>query len=182
MDVRIVFESMFGNTRAVAEAIAAGVRAADDRATVEVVPASEATGGKLDHVDLLVVGAPTHMMRTSSARTRRMAAQMAEKPPAKGGAPINLEPGATGAGVREWLDALPPAPAHAAVAAVFDTRLGHSWSGRAGRSIARRLRHHGYPVTDRRSFIVGDMQGPLLDHELDRARSWGPDLLRVVPA
>jgi flavodoxin len=43
MDVVIVYESMFGNTHAVAEAVAAGIFDTDPVAHVTVRPVSEAT-------------------------------------------------------------------------------------------------------------------------------------------
>jgi hypothetical protein len=98
-------------------------------------------------------------------------------PAAKPDSGLALEPGATGPGLREWLDdaSLVPAPV-----AVFDTRM-HAplgLSGSAGRRIARQLKRGGYDVVDRpRGFFV-TKQNRLIDGELPRAREWGAQLAR----
>ena len=53
MRVAIVYESMYGNTRRVAEAVGAGVRRADADAEVQLVPVHEAAQIAPDAVDLL---------------------------------------------------------------------------------------------------------------------------------
>jgi len=55
MHALVVFESMFGNTQAVAGAIAHGLAS---RMTVDVVEVGSAPESVGDAVDLLVVGAP----------------------------------------------------------------------------------------------------------------------------
>ena len=72
MRALVVYESMYGNTRAVAGDIADGLRADYE---VTVVPAAEATAELVAGADLLVAGAPTHMHGLSSASSRRMAAR-----------------------------------------------------------------------------------------------------------
>jgi flavorubredoxin len=57
MKALVVYESMFGNTRQIAEAIAAGLAESVDVAAVEV---SEATAEAAEGADLLVAGGPTH--------------------------------------------------------------------------------------------------------------------------
>ncbi len=54
----VVYESMFGNTHEVAERIASGLAA---RYEVTVLPVGEAIAQILPDIDLLVVGAPTHV-------------------------------------------------------------------------------------------------------------------------
>ena len=71
MFVGIVYESLFGNTRDIAEAIAAGIREAGPEADVVCCPVGEA-GPELARADLLVVGAPTHFLGLPSARSRVM--------------------------------------------------------------------------------------------------------------
>jgi flavorubredoxin len=58
MKVLVVYESMFGNTRAIAEAIGEGLRSVDD--DVNVVHVSEVTNDLAAEADLLVVGSPAH--------------------------------------------------------------------------------------------------------------------------
>jgi flavodoxin len=74
MRALVVYESMYGNTRVVANRIADGLRATHE---VTVVPVGEATPELLAGADLVVAGGPTHMHGMSSASSRRMAVQAA---------------------------------------------------------------------------------------------------------
>ena len=168
MRALVVYESMYGNTRAVAGNIADGLRSDYE---VTVVPAAEATWDLVVDADLLVAGAPTHMHGLSTRSTRRMAAQAA----AKDGSELRLDPDAGAPGMRDWLRDL----GHRnGLAAAFDTRLSGvpAFTGRASRRIARLLRRR-----DRRliaapeSFLVSS-QSTLLDGEAERARRWGMTL------
>jgi flavorubredoxin len=69
MDVAVVYESMFGNTHEVAEAIAAGVRDANPTARVAVLPVAEAEADAVARAGLLIVGGPTHMRGMTSTGT-----------------------------------------------------------------------------------------------------------------
>ena len=161
----VVYESVYGNTRAVAEAIAEGL------GTAEVLPVHEA-GDHVDGADLLLVGGPTHMHGLSTSRSRQMGAESVKE---DGGA--HVEPGATEEpGLRAWLRDLRAGDGR--WAAAFDTRFDRSpWlTGVASRGIAKRLRHLGYSVVDSESFLVEDSEGPLAKGELDRAREWGEKL------
>ena len=103
MDVAVVYESLFGNTRLVAEAIAAGIREADPTARVSVTRTDAAKLGEVAEAGLLVVGGPTHMTRMSSPRSRQQGVQAARKAKNQRHEP---EPGAAGPGLREWLHTL----------------------------------------------------------------------------
>ena len=67
MKARIVYESIFGNTKAIAEAIATGLSAGFEIATVEGNASPPGVAG----IDLIVVGAPTHVLSMSRPSTRR---------------------------------------------------------------------------------------------------------------
>ena len=174
MNALIVYESMYGNTEAVAGAIAEGL--GPDFTTV--LKAVHEAGTVPDDVNLLVVGGPTHMHGLSTSLSRSMAASAAKEDATK------LAPGATeGPGLRVWLRDLPRRAGGRAVA--FDTRgdARAAVTGSAARGIARRLRHHGYGVIATESFLVADAEGPLEEGELDRARSWAAALaVERVPA
>ena len=73
----VVYESMYGNTRAVAEAIGEGLRGAWD---VTVVPVGRAGPEVLDGAALVVVGGPTHVHGMTRPRSRAMAAQVSRRP------------------------------------------------------------------------------------------------------
>jgi hypothetical protein len=155
----VVYESMFGNTRRIAEAIGEGLR--DHFGTVEVVDAADAPA-TVDDIDMVVVGAPTHALGMPRPKTRTAARR----------------DGATGQsdrGVREWLAAL-HRPTHPIVATAFDTRLASPISGSARRPINRRLRRRGFRTTAPVSFTVTATPGPLADGQVDAARRWAATL------
>lgn len=163
MNALVVYESMYGNTRAIAEAIADGLGGA------EVVPVHEAAD--LTDVDLLVVGGPTHVHGLASPRSRTAAVQAAHEASAVD-ADASLD-----AGLREWLADLQTRGL--VRAAAFDTRIDkRAWiTGAASHGIARRLRAHGYDVIAAESFRVTESEGPLVQGELDRAWRWGRRLM-----
>ena len=68
MRALVIYESMYGNTRAVAEAIAEGIRPVHD---VVVVPAGRAGPQVVDGATLLVVGGPTHAHGMTRRRSIR---------------------------------------------------------------------------------------------------------------
>jgi hypothetical protein len=164
MKTLVVYESWFGNTRRIAEEIAAGLEG-----EVDVVAVDKAAP-PLEGYDLLVVGAPTHVHGLSGRRSRQGA----------------LEQGGHGepaTGVREWIAALPNG-AHGPKVATFDTRLNKPvlLVGSAARGIARRIRQHGYTLaSEPESFFVHGAPAALDDGELERAAEWGRTLRNEVP-
>ena len=169
MNAVVVYESVYGNTRSIAEAIAESLGDAD------ALPVHEAARG-MRAADLLVVGGPTHMHGLATTRSRQIAAAAAAE---DGDTPV--DPSATEEpGLRRWLRDLPRATG--ARAATFDTRLDRSprLTGVASRGIARRLRRRGYEVICTESFLVAEPEGPLEEGELDRARAWGAQLAATI--
>ncbi len=168
MRALIVYESLFGNAKSVAEAIGDGLRT---RADVEVIDVRSAPESVHD-IDLLVVGGPTHQLGMTRPSSRRQAeTQYEEAPPA------------AQTGLREWIGGL-QLPAGTA-AAVFDTRLNHPSVLRvldhAARTTGRMLEHRGaHTIAPPHRFLVESATGPLLPHEIDRARDWGQTLLSLA--
>lgn len=176
MKALIVYESMYGNTRAVAEAVAAGLRPA---AQTEVCRVAEVTPEAVAEADLLVVGAPTHVHGLSRPSTRKAAAESAES--ADSG--LSLEPDAQKAGVREWLKGLRSlGDGRGRSAAAFDTRLSAPvmFTGRAGNRIASRLRKIGYSEAGTPGSFLVDKENKLLDGEIARAQEWGRSLAEAL--
>jgi hypothetical protein len=163
----VVYESMFGNTRAIAAAIAEGLEGAD--VEVELVEVGTAPAAPDADVGLLVVGGPTHALSLSRPESRSSAAEQAE------GEPLVSQ----GIGLREWLAAL---PAGRLPSAAFDTHADKRVPGAASRAANKRLRRKGYrAVLPPESFYVSGTAGPLVDGELERARGWGARLAAEVP-
>jgi flavorubredoxin len=157
MDVLIVTESCFGNTRRVAEHVADGLRSAG--ATVTLVDAAQAPAAPA--VDLLLVGAPTHNMGLPRPASRQQAQSTG------GRAPV--------AGVAEWLAALPRRLDGRAGAFATVTGTGF-FSGTAAKAIEKELRRRGVEVVARESFLVAGRSGPAAEGELARAQTWGAGL------
>lgn len=168
MTTLIVTESLFGNTLAIAEAIGAGIAAVHGEATVRLLHASEAPAALPTEVDLLVVGAPTHLLSLPNAGSRRVA----EDSGAARVAPT---------GVREWIEAV-AIPIGLRVA-TFDTSIpARIGLGTAAGAAARALRGRGADTTVGPSFFVTGMEGPLADGELGRATAWGRELAGALAA
>jgi len=163
----IVYESLLGNTQAVALAIAEGL---GETRPVTVREVGDAPDTVPADVALLVVGGPTHAFGLSRPETRREAAGLG---PAA--APVV----SSGRGLREWLEALAPSD-RATPAVTFDTRVDKPHvPGSAAKKARKRLRHRGFEDFDEpQSFYVHGKAGPLADGEVDRARAWGADLAR----
>ena len=176
MRVVIVYESLFGNTREVAEAVRDGIAAARPEASLACVLANEADRDLALGADLLIVGGPTHLHGLSTAVTRKIGLKAEQRVPA--GVPGHgPEPAAPGPGIREWFRGLPKA-AEGSRGAAFDTRGDVRHAGGAASGIARRLRRHGYQlIAEPAGFLVEDVEGPLREGEQDRARAWGASLL-----
>ena len=160
----VVYESMFGCTRDVAAAGAAGLRM--EGAAVLLVDVRDAAHIDETRADLLVVGAPTHAFSLSSPATRQDAVRQ--------GAP----PEAARTGLREWI---PSARRRSdrPLAAAFDTRvvrvrrLPMAAATRAAHLLSRK----GYDLVSRpTAFLVHDTPGPIVDGELGAARTWGRTL------
>jgi menaquinone-dependent protoporphyrinogen IX oxidase len=171
MKIVIVYESMFGNTRQIAEAIADGAR---DTALVSVVNVNDITPPVLENANIVIVGAPTHAHSLSRPATRAEAAKEASDP-AKA---LALEPKAEGRGVREWLESGPSLPG---LFAAFDTRadVARVLSGAASSKIDRMLHGLGSKRLDKaESFLVNDNR--LDAGERDRAQRWGAQLAKAA--
>ena len=74
MRARVVYESMFGNTQVIAQAVAEGLAM---NMTVDLEEVGSAATEMSGDVGLLVVGGPTHAFGMSRERTRESAAEQA---------------------------------------------------------------------------------------------------------
>ena len=172
MRTLLIYESMYGNTRIVANCIAEGLR---ERHEVEVVPVSRATVDLLDDSDAIVVGAPTHIHGMTTSMSRRIG-EAAARP----GTGLAVEPGALNVGLREWLYNISPGCGRPAAA--FDTRLDGRplITGRASQRMVHLLGHRGYEVVFAPQSFVVNSRNALLPGEAARARVWGVILAGVL--
>ena len=166
MQAVVVYESLWGNTAAVARAIAEGLGPEARALTTD-----EATGSVVAKAELLVAGAPVIAFGLASERSRAGIA--------KGEAGAPTPPDVSHPSLRAWLEGLPPG--HGAAAA-FETRIWWTPRGATG-TIEGGLRKAGYvPVANAARFVVEGKYGPLRDGELDRARAWGRQVAAAAAA
>ena len=160
----VVYESLYGNTMQIAEAVGEGLTR---QLTTEVVEVSAAPVDP-SLADLLVVGGPTHQFGLSRKSSRQQGADDAD------GSVISLD-----MGIREWIGDLPRVSGTAA--ATFDTSTRKpNLPGSAARGAAKRLKKIGYRIlVPAEIFLVEGGKGPITDGEIDRARQWGQSLAEV---
>ncbi len=164
MKALVVYESLWGNTAAIARAVAEGI---GEGATA--LSTAQATTEALQGVDLIVAGAPIlgFALPTESMR------DSIEKNPAHQGHPPDL----AHPSMRTWLEGLGRGDSGMAT---FETRIW--WSpGSSAKRIAKTLSALGYrQVAPPERFIVEGQYGPLKEGELERARKWGTALAKTV--
>lgn len=162
MKIVIVYESMFGNTKAIGDGIADGFREAGE---VRFGSVDELSPDETQDASLIVAGGPTHAHGMARPNAHQSVAKM--DPHHKYGP---VMPGRES--LRSWLERLPTGRA---AAAAFDTRFDKPrWlTGSAARRIARRMRAKGYSIIGTESFFVETTGGPLADGERQRAIAWG---------
>lgn len=169
MRALVVYESMFGNTREVAGAIADGLAR---HATVVAKNLDDVTDADIAAADLVVAGGPTHALGMSREKTRTEAA--------KENTPLVTARNS----LREWIEHL-AAIAPSARCAVFGTKAAtpRFLPGSAAKSAGRYLRRHRVTLIAKpENFYVTGMQGPLAAGELDRAAAWGEQLATIDSA
>jgi flavodoxin len=160
--VMVVYDSAYGNTEQVAQAIGAALAGAlGAPADVSTRRVGDMRPDQLSGVGLLVVGSPTQRFRPTAAVT-------------------NFLKGIPGGGLR------------GVKVAAFDTRLTEEqinsvrilgffvkMFGYAAQPIADRLAKKGGELAGPPAgFYVADSEGPLLEGELERAAEWASQLLQ----
>jgi flavorubredoxin len=161
MSVLIVVESLFGNTMAVARAVAAGV--ASRGTDVTVLRCADAPTEIPADVSLLLAGAPTHNLHLPNRASRTQAAGR--------GADYG-----EAVGLAEWIGTATPRKDLRVV--TFDTTTGGAFAGSAAKAAAKLLRRRGFGALEQGpGFVVTGTPGPLRDGEEERARAWGAALV-----
>ena len=160
----VVYESLWGNTAAVAGAIAEGIGP-----EARTLSTAQATAAEIEGAGLIVAGGPVLAFHLSAERMR----ESIRERPEPGAPPADL----THPSLRSWLDTL---AAGQAWFGAFDTQVRGPF-GKGAPTIAKALAAKGYrQAADPEGFVVGGKYGPLLPGELDRARRWGAKLARVA--
>ena len=178
MKAVVVYESHWGNTAAVARAIAEGLGGG-----TQALDTDAATGAALEGVDFIVAGSPViaFSLPRESMKAQIAADTKAQEPPDVSH-PL----------LRAWLDALPAPTARSATGdttanparwgAAFETRIWWSPRGATG-TIESKLSQAGFRrLAKGERFIVSGAYGPMKDGELERARAWGAELAALVEA
>jgi len=164
MKAIVVYESHWGNTAAVARAIAEGIGPG-----AAALSTAEASGAVLAGVDLIVAGSPLlGFSLPTETMLKGIAANQAKDP---------TPPDLSHPAMRTWLEGLARGNGRAAA---FETRIW--WSpGSAAKAILRLLEGAGYRAAAKpEKFIVQGKYGPLREGELERARQWGAELARSM--
>jgi flavodoxin len=160
MKAVVVYESLWGNTAAIARAVAEGF-GPDARA----LTTDEATGRVVAEADVIVAGAPVIGFSLANERARENIAMQ------EIGAPT--PPDTSHPSLRHWLAEL---PAGDKPVATFETRIWWSLRGATG-TIEHGFRRAGYrTIAKGEKFIVDGKYGPLREGEVERAREWGKEL------
>jgi len=164
MKTLIIYDSAYGNTEKIANAIGTAISAAIGNALVDpqlvqTVRVNNVKPEQLVGLDLLIVGAPTQRFRTTEAMTG-------------------------------FLKSIPADGLKGVQVAAFDTRLSLNdiessafrfvikTGGFAAKHIADLLMKRGGDlILAPEGFLVKDMEGPLLDGELERATDWATHVI-----
>ena len=164
MKAVVVYESLWGNTAAIARAIAEGLGQG-----ALALSTAEATGAAIVGADLIVAGAPVLGFRLPDEKMR----ENIRLNPGKAPAPPDL----SHPSMRAWLAGLSQGNGSSAA---FETRIWWSPGGSTA-AIGRGLQAAGYlPLAPARKFIVNGAYGPLRAGEVERARQWGVELAQAL--
>jgi len=160
MKAMVVYDSVFGNTGKIAQAIGDALGSAED---VEIVQVSDVRPGQLAGLTLLIVGSPTRQFSPTGATTRFL-----KSIPKNGLQGIKV----TAFDTRFTVSDIEKVRVLAFFVKIF---------GYAAKPIAGRLEKKGGELAvPPQGFYVGDTQGPLLEGELERAADWAKQIVATL--
>ncbi|MDR0594786.1 MAG: hypothetical protein LBG60_16375 [Bifidobacteriaceae bacterium] len=166
MTALIITESYFGNTAAIADAIAQALGGPGAMA-VESLPVADAPVLVPPGTDLLILAAPTHDYSLPRPATRARARQRGARHGGQEG---------DGPGLRDWIATAEPVPGVKVVTVDTAVKTGFMLSS-AAKTAARLMGAAGFENVRRgATFFVSDLSGPLEPEELLRARAWATTL------
>jgi flavodoxin len=157
MKCLILFDSQFGNTEKISQAIARGLEQNNE---VIMLRVSQASAGQLSGYEMLVAGSPTQGFRATKAISALLKAL--PRNALSGVRVAAFDTRFTEEKIKESAKFLP------ALVKMF---------GYAAEPLARQLvEKGGRQIIAPEGFFVGDTEGPLLEGELERAEAWGKSL------
>lgn len=155
MKALVVYDSVFGNTEKIAQAIGEALGLPDQ---VEVLPVGQVTAEMIHGVELFIVGSPTRGFRPTETVTRFLETLVNNQLDG-----VNVAAFDT----RIWLETIN------SKAFRFIVNTG----GYAASSIAKAVKKKGGNLlVPPEGFLVTGEQGPLKDGELERAAAWAKRL------
>ena len=157
LKILIVYDTVYGNTQIIAEALRDGV---GSRHEVDLIRAVDADLDDLENKDVLMVGSPTHGgLFIESIKTFLAAI------PENGLANMSAAAFDTGSTTENQ---------------GWSGRFIINLLGYASPRIARELVKRGASVIRAETFFVLDTQGPLKEGEVERARAWSAGVLEEL--
>jgi flavodoxin len=160
MKAMVVYDSVFGNTGKIAQAIGHALGSLED---VETLKVSEVKPEQLAGLTLLVVGSPTRQFSPTGATTSFL--KSIPKDGLKGVKVAAFDTRFTVSAIEE-----------VRILAFFVRIFGY-----AAKPIADRLKKKGGELAiPPEGFYVGDTKGPLLEGELERAADWAREIVSTL--
>jgi flavodoxin len=159
MKIRVIYDSVFGNTEQVAQAMGAALAA---QAEVDVVRAKDLQPEFWTGLDVLIVGSPTRAFSPTPA-TKTLLSSIPRQ-------------GLQGIRVAAFDTRMDVAKVGSRVLSVMVRFFGY-----AAEPIAAKLRKKGgQEALAAAGFIVEDSEGPLREGELERAAEWAGEMLKPM--
>lgn len=157
MKALVVYDSVFGNTEKIAQAIGQALGSPEE---IETHRVSEVTPEQLTKTTLLVVGSPTRQFRPTPATSNLLKS-----------IPAN---GLQGVRVAAFDTRFPESTINQNRILAFFVKI----FGYAAKPLADRLvKEGGVLALPPEGFYVADTEGPLLEGELERAAAWAGQLV-----
>jgi len=159
MKALVIYDSFFGNTEKIAQAIG---EALSSHGKVQVLKVSNAKPEHLAGLSLLVVGSPTRAFRPSPAISSFL-----------GGIPAN---GLQGIKVAAFDTGISLQDANSAILSFFVKLFGY-----AAKPIAAKLKKKGGTLAiPPEGFFVKGSEGPLKEGELERVADWAKQIMATL--
>jgi flavodoxin I len=156
MKIRVVFDSVFGNT----EKIARAMGGAFESMNVEVLSVNDVNREQMEDLDVLIVGSPTRKFKPTAAIKKFLR-----------GIPSN---GLDGVKVAGFDTRIPDEDIAKSRVLPFFVRL----FGYAAKPIlANLVKKGGKQALPPEGFYVGGIDGPLVEGELERAALWAKRII-----